>query len=628
MLSQVAMMPSEPLHGVSGQHANPKTQENILPARRMRHGTVLPWLVLAIGIPASILLFGHLQDAVEDLAQLRFERNASDVKHVIEARVRSYSDVLYGLQALFATQDSISRAQFRQFVDSLDLKRRYPGFDVVNYAVHVSEKDKKRFEEAVRRDTSIDRRGYPRFSIRPPGTRAEYFVMVYVEPMTGFEYAFGLDLGANPGIADPQALAAIMRESRDSGKLTASGLPIRVRGATEYVGLAMRVPVYRSGRPTATVQQRRTAYLGSVGAGFNVTNLMRGVLNEDTATYLRFRLYDAGSANGEVPAPAASKKWLLFDSSQLDHASSARSATDHPDSLFTHVLPMEVGGRNWEVHFSARKDMIIERIDALSPWLVLGGGLLSSLLIFGMFYSLASSRSRAVEIAKEITRDLRDSTEQIQAMSRRLVDIQESERRQFSRELHDRVGQNLTALSISLDILKTQIAGNGNEAFRVRLDDAAALLESTAGSIENVMSELRPPMLDDYGLLPALQWYASEFSGRTGIEVTVHGDEQSGRLTQASEIALFRIVQEALNNVAKHAHARSVRIALEREGARLTMSVSDDGVGLGAAAAPAARHRHGLGMVTMRERTQAVGGEFEIGAAPGRGTRVVVRVPC
>jgi signal transduction histidine kinase len=594
----------------------------------MRHGTVLPWMVLAIGIPASILLFSHLQDAVEDLARLRFERNASDVKHVIEARVRSYSDVLYGLQALFATQDSISRAQFRRFVESLDLKLRYPGFDVVNYAMHVSEKDKKRFEEAVRRDTSVDRLGYPKFSIRPPGTRPEYFVMVYVEPMAGFEYAFGLDLGANPGIADPQALAATMRAARDSGKLTASGLPIRVRGATEYVGLAMRVPVYRSGKPTATVQQRRAAYLGSVGAGFNVTNLMRGVLNEDTASYLRFRLYDVGPASRDAPPPATAKEWLLFDSSQLTKASPAKFAEDSPDSLFTHALPMEVGGRNWEVHFSARKDTIIERIDALSPWVVLGGGLLSSVLIFGMFYSLASSRSRAVEIANEITKDLRDSTEQIQAMSRRLVDIQESERRQFSRELHDRVGQNLTALSISLDILKTQIAGNGSEAFRLRLDDAAALLESTAGSIENVMSELRPPMLDDYGLLPALQWYAKEFSSRTGVEVTVSGDEQSGRLPQASEIALFRIVQEALNNVAKHAHASRVHIALEREGPRFTLSVADDGVGLGTPAASAAKHRHGLGMVTMRERTQAVGGEFEIGAAPGRGTRVVVRMPC
>jgi signal transduction histidine kinase len=595
-----------------------------------RHRIVLPWVVLGIGIPASLLLFTLFQDAVEDSARLRFERYASDTKHVIEARVKSYADILHGLAALFTDRRQVNRLQFHRFVKSLDLKRRYPGFDVVNYAIHVPARDKRLFEETVRRDTSLARNGYPRFAIKPPGERSEYFVIVYLEPMGGFEFAFGLDLGANPAVAgtDAHILANLQHAARDSGQLTASGRPIRIKAAKEYTGLAMRLAVYRGGTPLDTVEQRRTAYLGSVGAGFNIENLMRGVLSKETASYLMFRLYDVGPAGVDLPSPAGAKAWLLFDSSQLNQPSRKRVSANIPDSLFTHVLPMEVGGRTWEVHVSAPKNAIIEATDALLPWLVLGGGLLSSALLFGMFYSLASSRSRAVEIAREITRDLRDSTEQIQAMSRRLVDIQETERRQFSRELHDRVGQNLTALSISLDILKTQLGGNGNAALRSRLDDAATLLESTAGSIENVMSELRPPMLDDYGLLPALQWYANEFSSRTGIEVTVDGDEESGRLLQASEIALFRIVQEALNNVAKHAHARHVRIALEREGARFTMSVSDDGVGLGPASAPSARHRHGLGMVTMRERTQAVGGDFEIGAAPGRGTRVVVRVPC
>jgi signal transduction histidine kinase len=596
--------------------------------RRAHHWFVLPWAMLVLGIPASLLLFSLIQDAVEDVAQLRFERYASDTKYVIEARVRSYADVLHGLRALFATQDHVTRVQFHRFVESLELKRRYPGFDVVNYAAYVPFKDKERFEKSVRRDTSLDPRGYPQFEIKPPGSRPEYFVMVYVAPMAGFDYAFGLDLGANPGIADPQALAATMRASRDSGKLTASGLPIRVKVAKEYIGLAMRVPVYRSGVSIDTVEQRRAAYMGSVGAGFNVENLIRGVLADKSAKYLRFRLYDVGSA-GEGPATtSANKEWVLFDSNLSIRDSPAQSAAEDPGSVFKHVLPMEVGGRSWQVHFSAPKDAIIERTDALLPWMVLGGGLLSSVLLSGMFYSLASSRSRAVEIANEITKDLRDSTEQLQAVSRRLVDVQESERRQFSRELHDRVGQNLTALSINLDILKTQLSGNGNDALRSRLEDASSLLESTAGSIENVMSELRPPMLDDYGLLPALQWYANEFSRRTGIHVEVDGDERMVRLTQEGEIALFRIMQEALNNIAKHAHATRVHIALEHSDTQFIMSVSDDGVGIDAAQAPASRRRPGLGMVTMRERTQAVGGQFEVGAASGGGTRVMVRIAC
>ena len=594
---------------------------------RARYWTALPWLLLVIGIPASLLLSTVVRDSVEDIARLRFERNASDIKHVIEARVRSYADILHGLAALFTSQSSVSRVQFHRFVESLDLQHRYPGFDVVNYAMYVPAEDRERFEEAVRRDTSLEPRGYPRFAIKPPGERPEYYVLLYVEPMAGFEFAFGLDIGANPDVLDPQAVAAAHRSSRDSGKLTASGLPIRIRAANEYIGLAMRLPVYRSGMPVDTVGQRRAAYLGSVGAGFNVANLMRGVLDAETARYLRFRLYDVGFAGDDQSSSSTSKERLLFDSTQLIETSSAQSGADDPDSAFTHLLPMEIGGRIWEVHFSARKDAIIGRVDALLPWLALAGGLLSSVLLFGMFYSMASSRSRAVEIANEITRDLRDSTEQLQAMSRQLVDAQESERRQISRELHDRVGQNLTALSINLDILKTQMAGNGNEAFSSRLNDAASLLEATTGAIENVMSELRPPMLDDYGLLPALQWYANEFSSRTGIQVSVDGDEGMERPTQAIEIALFRIMQEALNNAAKHAHARSIRITLERSSARFMMTVSDDGVGLDTALIPPGRRRPGLGMITMRERAQAVGGQFEIEATAGRGTRVVVRIP-
>jgi signal transduction histidine kinase len=519
----------------------------------------------------------------------------------------------------------------------LDLKNRYPGFDVVNYAVLVHAADKKRFEEAVRRDTSLDPRGYPGFAIKPSGDRSEYYVIVYVEPMRGYEFAFGLDTGVNPAVEDARALAAAVRETRESGKLTSSGLPIRIKATAdhkEYIGLAMRLGVYRSGMPLDTAEQRSAAFFGSVGAGFNVEKLMEGVLNKETMRYLRFRLFDAGSvADGAHFRPEV-RKWLLFDSVRSDLAAPGRPDMRDPASIFVGMLSMEVGGRNWQVHVSAPKDAIIERTDGILPWIVLGGGLLSSVLLTGMFYSLASSRGRAVAIAHEITRDLRESeeglrasAEQLQAMSRRLVDLQESERRQFARELHDRVGQNLTALSISLDILKTQLSHNGNEALRLRLDDAGALLEATAGSIENVMSELRPPMLDDYGLLPALQWYASEFSRRTGIQVTVAGDEGMERPTQTSEIALFRIMQEALNNVAKHAHASRVQIALDHTGAEFVMSVSDDGVGFDAGPVPASKRRKGLGMVTMRERTQAVGGRFEIGAAADRGTQVVVRIP-
>jgi hypothetical protein len=174
------------------------------PTDRARYWTALPWFVLIIGIPGSVLVSAVVRDAVENVAQLRFDRQAADAKNIVENRIQFYADILYGLKALIAGQGTISRVQFHNYVKSLDLPRRYPGFDVVNFMQYVPAKDKQRFEESVRRDTSLEPGGYPNFAIKPPGERPEYFVLVYIEPMAGFEFSFGLDVGANPGVSDPK----------------------------------------------------------------------------------------------------------------------------------------------------------------------------------------------------------------------------------------------------------------------------------------------------------------------------------------------------------------------------------------------------------------------------------------
>jgi PAS domain S-box-containing protein len=222
----------------------------------------------------------------------------------------------------------------------------------------------------------------------------------------------------------------------------------------------------------------------------------------------------------------------------------------------------------------------------------------------------------------------RDSSVQLRALSRRLVDLQESERRELSRELHDRVGQNLTALKINIDMLQPALASHGNEEMFARVADSAALLESTMDAIEDVMSELRPPMLDHHGLAAALDWHAREFSKRTGIAVVLRAGEPAVQAAPQVQITLFRIAQEALNNIAKHAGARNAEIALDREDGECVMSVRDDGIGFDVAENASDKPKAGLGMVTMRERSQAVGGRFEVQAMPERGTRLTVRVPC
>ena len=145
-------------------------------------------------------------------------------------------------------------------------------------------------------------------------------------------------------------------------------------------------------------------------------------------------------------------------------------------------------------------------------------------------------------------------------------------------------------------------------------------------TIENVMSELRPPMLDDHGLAAALDWYARNFSKRTGIGVAVRAGEPALRPAPQVEISLFRVAQEALNNVAKHARAHHVEIALDHASGEYVMSVQDDGIGFDGVEDASDKPKPGLGMVTMRERAQAVGGRFEVRALPSGGTQLTVRV--
>jgi PAS domain S-box-containing protein len=219
----------------------------------------------------------------------------------------------------------------------------------------------------------------------------------------------------------------------------------------------------------------------------------------------------------------------------------------------------------------------------------------------------------------------RQAAEELQALSRRLVELQESERKALARELHDRLGETLTALSINLAMLKESVQGDARATTRV--EDSAALVKATAAAIENIAAELRPPMLDDYGLAAAIDWYARQFTRRVGVAVSVQAGEPGERFAPEVEMALFRIAQEALTNVAKHARAEHVVITLGRSPSELVMSIADDGIGLPRSVQAAQEPRPGLGLATMRERAQAVGGAFKVEPlADGGGTRLSVRV--
>lgn len=242
-----------------------------------------------------------------------------------------------------------------------------------------------------------------------------------------------------------------------------------------------------------------------------------------------------------------------------------------------------------------------------------------------LFSALADQAALAIENAR-LFEAVMQQREQLRALALQLAEAEEAERQWLARELHDQVGQNLAALGINLNIVRSQLQDEIVGVVRAQLDDSLVLLEQTTEWIRDLMVDLRPPVLDDYGLVAALRWYGEQWASRADVAVTVEGREPDPRLAPAAEVALFRIAQEALTNVAKHARAAVVGLRVEVEGKTVRLMVADDGVGFDPARLGKPDERRGLGLLIMSERAEAVGGQCHIESRPGSGTRVVVEV--
>ncbi len=208
---------------------------------------------------------------------------------------------------------------------------------------------------------------------------------------------------------------------------------------------------------------------------------------------------------------------------------------------------------------------------------------------------------------------------ELKDLSARLVSAQEGERRAISRELHDEVGQSLGALLMDVDNLATTLGADG--VFRERLDRMKPLVENCVNVVRNISLLLRPSMLDDLGLVAALQWQAREVAKRSSLTVDIVEKNVSDTLPEKYRTCVYRVVQEALSNCSKHARAKRVRIIVRQELERLLLTIEDDGRGFDV-------HRvRGLGLIGMSERVTHLSGTFEVESEEGRGTLLRIELP-
>ena len=568
------------------------------------------WLGALLSLSVGVGLHVSTHQAIENDARTRFGYMARNVQSTLDGRFKTYADVLRGTASLFLTTDQVTREDFRRYVAGLDLPHQFPGVESLNFAHYLLDAERDRFEAEMLKN--IDGRGR-NARIMPKGRRADYTVLTFVEPGNTWVGRIGVDMHTKRGGA------MILAHSRDTGEVLTSGAP--VHAGSRVLGLTMRLPVYRAAMPMQDAAERRAAYLGSVGIGFTVEGLAQGVL--DNMPKNATRLVISGMIPGEERGkpPGSFRRTVFFDN---------RPGLAPDEQVeFRALLPVGVDGRGWDIDFTVTKRSLYSTLDSALPWVAMLAGMTGTALLYALFQTLSSSRRRAIGLAEEMTKELRASEAKLQKTNdnlRRLAahaeSIKESERKRIAREIHDDLGQNLLALRIEVDLLASRTDAR-NPRLHTRARWMLEQIDATIKSVRQIINDLRPNVLD-LGLTAAVDWQIAEFQRRTGLTCELVSHNHDLHVSDRCATTLFRILQESLTNVSRHARATKVRVELAVDPESISMTVSDDGIGLTKAGG---QKPGSFGLVGIEERVRILSGKCIIASGPHAGTTLHVSIP-
>jgi len=569
-------------------------------------------------IGASLYLFTHR--SIEGDARERFFNHAKYAQSVINVRVKSYTDLLRGAASQMQSTDVLTHRQFHEYVRGLQLPSSFPAVEFINYAVYVPEAEREAFTRALRAEVAGLIGDHAPPSITPPGIRPAYLVVAYIEPDPQHPRYYGVDLMANPYFYSQ------LIEERDRGTLFSAGTPIPPLSRPNNIYLGMRMPVYRVPAPLATVTQRRAAYRGSIGIAFSIPKLLKGVMDEIPVSGVRMTLYDTGPHMDAKGRDRSGTPFTLFDSRGTPQQPAP--PLDSGEGRFSVTLPLDFNGRPWVTTYSVEKAALYTEFDDSYPKMMMAFGFLGSILLYALLFILTSSRRAALALAQEMTSELRESQSKLQLSHqklRRLADhayqVKELERKRIAREVHDDLGQNLLALRIEAEMLTTRSRTHSHLHKRAR----ATLLQidTTIKSVRQIINDLRPTVLD-LGLSAAVEWQVNQFQRRTGIQCEIHDDHGEISMPDYCATAFFRILQESLTNIVRHANASRVVVELRLNGGWLSLIVRDNGCGL----PPGGRNKHSsFGLVGIEERILILGGTCAVFSERDGGTTIMVSAP-
>ena len=603
-------------------------------------------------------------DAQQQQIRNNFQRDTDKITRDTAVRLQTYFDMLLGIKAMYALDDTIDRAQFHRFVRELNLAQRYPGFQAIQFVREVPGKDLERFAGAVRRDASIDPQGYPQFLVHPATERAQHYIIEYTEPLKGNENAFGLDLSALP----PHLRA--LELGRDSGEIVATERITLVQDKTGEPGFVARAPVYRRGAPLATLEQRRAALVGFIAIVFRVNTLMREVIDTPLLEHLHLRINDTGYAKeGAGAAPGMDN--LMFDSRGKIGAPAIATVPGLAASA-----GLMVGQRRWLLQFEGRPGTRYSRA-ATPVLLIAAAGIIISALIaallvasrrvvdakHGLEYSLAELEKEKTKV-EQARGDLAAVLATLKQAQTNLITSEKMASlgalvAGIAHELNTPIGNTLltaTALSDMVRDFQRRLAGEGikRSALEAHLAEARAACDLMAGSLERAAelihsfkqvavdqsSGQRRRFLLDEVLRDTLTTYAAQLR-RSGCEV--EADVPAGLEFDSYPGSLSQVLSNLIGNTLLHgldgrSSGRIWITATQEKDGQVRLVFRDDGAGM----APRTLHQifdpffttkmgqggSGLGMnIVYNIVTGVLKGTIQVESAPGQGASVTLLLP-
>lgn len=557
------------------------------------------FLIAAVGLT----VFSTYKTYISELAlvQQKLKDAAEDQIFALEEAFDSNVTTLKALAGLYAANRDVDRHVFHEIADTL---LRNSAIQALEWVPLIPYSERKKYEQAAQRD------GYPVFEIKElneqgqmvrAGKRKEYLPVYYLEPYKGNEAALGLDLASSA-----PRLQAIRHSINIGGSAATEGINL-VQERSSQCGFLLFYPVYNPGILDESVVPDSSGLRGFVLGVFRISDIVERALSGFTRAGLSIGIKD-------MDASSSGRLLGVYSDETMDFTAHEKKAQNRP---LTEKM-IDVGGRSWKIYVTHPGAVAATHGHVL----VLISGLLLTGAVSMLMISVFRRNVKIEQTVVAKTAELKILHQQVRELAAHLLTFREEERTTIAREIHDELGQILTAIKMELCCFRSNY--RDQTAVFDKVEGMMNTLNEAILSVKRICAELRPSLLDDFGLVAALEWQANEFQRRIGIECTFCSEPEDIELDKERSTALYRIFQEGLTNVLKHANATKVTARLIRDNDQVILEVMDNGKGI---TDEELSKPQSFGIIGMRERVYPWGGAVEITGAEGRGTTVRVFIP-